>query len=162
MRPFLFVSPREAIEKRAGKKVKVRFDDGSDPERAAALAKESDVAVVFAADYQTEFVDRRCISLQCPPWNGDQDALIETIAAANERTVVVLETGGPVLTPWRGGRGRDPRGLVPRCGRRAGDRARPVRRRRPRRAACRRRSRRPRSTTPTTATARRIPASPRR
>jgi beta-glucosidase len=101
VRPFTFVSPRDAIEKRAGKRVKVRFDDGSDPERAAALAKESDVAVVFAADYQTEFVDRRCISLQCPPWNGDQDALIETIAAANRRTVVVLETGGPVLTPWR-------------------------------------------------------------
>lgn len=102
VRPFSFVTPREAIEKRAGKRVKVSYDDGSDPERAAALAKESDVAVVFAADYQTEFVDRRCISLQCPPWNGDQDALIETIAAANRRTVVVLETGGPVLTPWRG------------------------------------------------------------
>ena len=102
VRPFTFVTPRAAIEKRAGKRVKVHFDDGSDPERAAALAKESDVAIVFAADYQTEFVDRRCISLQCPPWNGDQDALIETIAGANRRTVVVLETGGPVLTPWRG------------------------------------------------------------
>jgi beta-glucosidase len=102
VKPFKFVSPREAIEKRAGKRVKVRFDDGSDPESSAAVAKESDVAVVFAADYQTEFVDRRCISLQCPPWNGDQDALIERIASANRRTVVVLETGGPVLTPWRG------------------------------------------------------------
>jgi beta-glucosidase len=46
-------------------------------------------------------VDRRCISLQCPPWNGDQDALIATVAAANKRTTAVLETGGPVLTPWR-------------------------------------------------------------
>jgi beta-glucosidase len=102
VQPFMFQSPREAIEKRAGEGVEVRFDDGSDPERAAEVARTSDVAIVFAADYQTEFIDRRCISLQCPPWNGDQDALIETIADANERTVVVLETGGPVLTPWRG------------------------------------------------------------
>jgi beta-glucosidase len=99
---FSFVSPLDAIRRRVGKGVDVRFDDGSDPDRAAELARRSDVAVVFAADYQTEFIDRRCISLQCPPWNGDQDALIETVAAANRRTIVVLETGGPVLTPWRG------------------------------------------------------------
>ena len=98
----MFESPRAAIEERAGEGVEVRFDDGSDPERAAELARTSDVAIVFAADYQTEFIDRRCISFQCPPWNGDQDALIETVAEANPRTIVVLETGGPVLTPWRG------------------------------------------------------------
>lgn len=101
VKPFSFISPREAIEKRVGKKVEVKVDDGSDPERAAEVAASTDAAIVFAADYQTEFIDRRCISLQCPPWNGDQDALIETIAGANKRTVVVLETGGPVLTPWR-------------------------------------------------------------
>jgi hypothetical protein len=33
---------------------------------------------------------------------GDQDSLISAVAAANKRTVVVLETGAPVLTPWRG------------------------------------------------------------
>ena len=32
---------------------------------------------------------------------GDQDALIADVAAANPHTVVVLETGAPVLTPWR-------------------------------------------------------------
>jgi beta-glucosidase len=30
----------------------------------------------------------------------NQDALIEAVAAANPHTVVVLETGGPVLMPW--------------------------------------------------------------
>ena len=30
----------------------------------------------------------------------DQDALIAAVAAANPRTVVVLQTGGPVLMPW--------------------------------------------------------------
>jgi beta-glucosidase len=29
-----------------------------------------------------------------------QDALIDAVARANKRTVVVLETGGPVLMPW--------------------------------------------------------------
>jgi beta-glucosidase len=32
-----------------------------------------------------------------------QDDLIAALAAANPRTVVVLETGGPVKTPWLGG-----------------------------------------------------------
>src|SRR5207244_13416824 len=31
----------------------------------------------------------------------NQDELIEKVAAANPNTVVVMETGGPVLTPWR-------------------------------------------------------------
>src|SRR6202044_3532771 len=29
-----------------------------------------------------------------------QDRLVEAVTAANPRTVVVLETGGPVLMPW--------------------------------------------------------------
>ncbi|MHA7833615.1 MAG: beta-glucosidase [Algiphilus sp.] len=36
-----------------------------------------------------------------PVSHRNQDALISTVAAANEKTVVVLQTGGPVLTPWR-------------------------------------------------------------
>jgi beta-glucosidase len=31
---------------------------------------------------------------------GNQNALIEAVAAANPNTIVVLETGGPVLMPW--------------------------------------------------------------
>ena len=33
---------------------------------------------------------------------GDQDELISAVAAANPRTIVVLNTGGPVLMPWLG------------------------------------------------------------
>jgi beta-glucosidase len=36
-------------------------------------------------------------SLELP---GDQDRLIEAVAAANRRTIVVLHTAGPVLMPW--------------------------------------------------------------
>jgi beta-glucosidase len=100
--PFRYVSPLEAIRARVPATTRVVSDDGSDRERAAAVARSADAAVVLTPDYQTEGVDRRCLSLQCPPAFGDQDALIDAVAAANARTIVVLETGGPVLTPWRG------------------------------------------------------------
>jgi beta-glucosidase len=95
--PFSYTTPRQALEQRG---LKVSYDDGSDPARAAALAKSSDVTILFASDYETEGTDRRCLTLECPN-QGDQDGLIEQVATANPKTIVVLETGGPVLTPWR-------------------------------------------------------------
>ncbi|MCW3844893.1 glycoside hydrolase family 3 C-terminal domain-containing protein [Micromonospora yasonensis] len=62
---------------------------------AAAAAKESDVAVVVANDRRTEGRDRP--NLQLP---FEQDKLIEAVAAANPNTIVVLNTGGPMLMPW--------------------------------------------------------------
>jgi beta-glucosidase len=99
--PFAFAAPLEAIAKRAGSGIKVTYDDGSDAQRAAALAKSSDVAVVFAGDYQSEGADKACLTLECPSYNGNQDALVDAVAGAQANTVLVLETGGPVLTPWR-------------------------------------------------------------
>jgi beta-glucosidase len=64
-------------------------------DQAAAAAARSRVAVVFAYNEGTEGRDRTSLSLP-----GDQDALIEAVAAANPRTVVVLNTGDPVLMPW--------------------------------------------------------------
>jgi beta-glucosidase len=100
--PFHVVTPRDAIAQRLGEELEILHEDGSDRAAAARAADRADVAVVFAPDYTTEGIDRRCPSLQCPPAFGDQDALIEAVAAANPRTIVVLETGAPVLTPWRG------------------------------------------------------------
>ncbi len=62
---------------------------------AATVAGKAQVAVVFASDYNSEAFDRPSLALP-----GDQDALIAAVAAANPRTVVVLNTGGPVLMPW--------------------------------------------------------------
>lgn len=70
------------------------FVDGADREEAARAAAEADIAIVFATQWATESVD---VSLTLP--NG-QDELIEAVAGANRKTVVVLETGGPVLMPW--------------------------------------------------------------
>src|SRR4051794_1614870 len=98
--PFSFETPLAAITARAPG-AKVTYDDGSDPSRAAALAKSSDATIVFAGDYQSEGADKACLSFECPDYNGDQDGLIESVAAGQPNTVLVLESGGPVLTPWR-------------------------------------------------------------
>lgn len=100
IKPFSFTSPLQGIRKVAGKGVSVSTDDGTDPARAAQLAADSDVAIVVPVSYSTEGVDRTCLTFECPPVYGDQDSLIEQVAAANPKTAVVMETGGPVLTPW--------------------------------------------------------------
>jgi beta-glucosidase len=100
IRPFSTTTPFEGITRVAGSGVEVVTDDGTDPARAAQLAGGADVAVVVAASYSTEGVDRTCLTLECPPAFGDQDGLIEQVAAANPKTVVVIVSGGPVLTPW--------------------------------------------------------------
>ena len=115
--PYSPTTVLQGIAARAAKAhIKVAYDDGSDTQSAAALAKSSDLAIVVAADSESEGVDKPCMSLvpQCSGGQatpakpqatqaafGDQDGLIEDVAAANNRTVVVLETGAPVLTPWR-------------------------------------------------------------
>jgi beta-glucosidase len=62
---------------------------------AVAAARQSDMAIVFANDAQGEGMDRDSLSLP-----GDQNQLIDAVAHANRHTVVVLNTGGPVLMPW--------------------------------------------------------------
>src|SRR5207302_9842880 len=99
--PFAYASPLDAIRRAARPRVKVTYDDGSDVNAAVADARKASVAIVFAADYETEGADRECLTLECPNSYGDQDSLIQSVASANKRTIVVLETGAPVLTPWR-------------------------------------------------------------
>ena len=64
---------------------------------AVQAARQADVAVVVASTLEGEAADLH--SLQLPQ---DQDRLIRAVSRANPNTVVVLSTGGPVLTPWRG------------------------------------------------------------
>jgi beta-glucosidase len=73
----------------------VKFDSGTDPAAAAALAKSSDVAIVFAHQWISEGMDLPNLSLP-----DNQDALIIAVAAANPKTIVVLETGTVVTMPW--------------------------------------------------------------
>lgn len=87
-------SPLQAIRAKAPG-AQVTYLDGRDPAAAAAAAKGADVVVVFATQWTTEAQDVDSLSLP-----DNQDALIAAVATANAKTVVVLETGGPVLMPW--------------------------------------------------------------
>jgi beta-glucosidase len=73
----------------------VQFDSGANPESAAALAKNSDIAIVFAYQWMSEGMDLENLSLPVK-----QDELIKAVAAANPKTIVVLETGTAVTMPW--------------------------------------------------------------
>ncbi|MEN3745957.1 glycoside hydrolase family 3 C-terminal domain-containing protein [Sphingomonas sp. HF-S3] len=86
-------SPVEAMRRQAPD-ADIRFIDGTDPAAAATAARTADVAIVFATQWAGESFD---VSLTLA---DGQDALIARVAEANPRTVVVLETGGPVFTPW--------------------------------------------------------------
>jgi beta-glucosidase len=74
---------------------------GTDDEEiaaAAALAAASDVAVVVVgttAQVESEGFDRTTLALP-----GRQDELVRRVIVANPRTVVVVNSGAPVLLPW--------------------------------------------------------------
>ena len=86
-------SPLQAIQALAPG-AKVSFDDGRNREAAAKLAANSDVALVFVTQWTGESVDK---PLTLP---DGQDALVSAVAAANRRTVVIIEAGGAVFMPW--------------------------------------------------------------
>ena len=73
----------------------IKFNSGADPAAAAAMAKTCDVAIVFVDQWTSEGMDLPNLSLP-----DNQDALIAAVAAANPKTIVVLETGTAVTMPW--------------------------------------------------------------
>jgi len=81
--------------------VNIEAPYGTDDEeiaRAVALARRSDVAVVVVGtteEVESEGYDRQTLALP-----GRQDELVRAVAAANPRTVVVVNSGSPVLLPW--------------------------------------------------------------
>jgi beta-glucosidase len=89
-------SPLRAIRAKSPE-AKVAFASGFDAGRAAKLAGESEVAIVFAHQHTHENADLKNLALP-----DEQDELIQQVAAANPRTIVVLENGDPVLMPWLG------------------------------------------------------------
>jgi beta-glucosidase len=67
-------------------------------ERAVAAARDADAAVLVVgldAEWETEGRDREDFALP-----GRQDELVEAVAAANPRTIVVVNAGSPVAMDW--------------------------------------------------------------
>ena len=103
-----------AVRLTAGKPVSIRVDYSSSAQlfgaqvhlawqppsasgipAAVEAARHADAAIVLANSAAGEGMDRTTLALP-----GDQDQLIDAVAAVNRRTIVVLNTGGPVLMPW--------------------------------------------------------------
>ncbi len=74
---------------------KVSYVSGENLEDASSVAKAADVAIVFAYQWESEGFDLTSLDL-----SEEQNKLIEVVAAANPRTIVVLETGSPATMPW--------------------------------------------------------------
>lgn len=89
------VSPVDGIRKRMGDGAEVTASDGTDIASSSDLARSCDVAIVVANTEETEGADRPDLRLP-----GKQDELIAAVGKANPKTIVVLDTGGPVLMPW--------------------------------------------------------------
>jgi beta-glucosidase len=92
--PLYTVSPVQGIEN-AAPGASVSYSDGYDLAQAVAAAKSADAAVVMVGDTESEGHDQPSLSL-----SGNQDQLVEAVAAANPRTIVVVKSGNPVLMPW--------------------------------------------------------------
>jgi beta-glucosidase len=76
-----------------------RGDDAAELAAAVELARSADVAIVIVGttdETESEGFDRADLDLP-----GRQDELVAQVAAANPRTVVVVNSGGPVGLPWR-------------------------------------------------------------
>ena len=92
------------LEDGAAASVTLAVEEPSPPEDeeladAVALAAGADVAVVVVgttAEIESEGYDRASLALP-----GRQDELVRAVAAANPRTVVVVNAGSPVELPWR-------------------------------------------------------------
>lgn len=102
-RPVHVVARRELVPGRGRATVVTAALPERDPatalEDAVRAAREADAAIVVVGTTEhseTEGYDRAGLSL-----GGHQDELVRAVAAANPRTVVVVNSGGPVELPWR-------------------------------------------------------------
>lgn len=71
----------------------VSYSDGTNATSAAALAAGSNVSIVVLAQSSSEGKDRATLKL-------DQSDLVDLVAEAAKKTVVVAVSPGPFLTPW--------------------------------------------------------------
>lgn len=85
-------APLDALKART--KAEVVYHDGKDIKAAAKAAKGADVVIVFGTQWTGEALDAEL------KLDENADALIAAVAKANKKTVVVLQTGGPVFMPW--------------------------------------------------------------
>ena len=99
--PSFVSTPLQGISKAAkAAGSTVVFDDGSCPKKAASLAAESDVTIVFVGTVSSEGHDRESLSLDTGVDWKNQNEVVDAIANKTSETVVVATTPGAILLPW--------------------------------------------------------------
>jgi beta-glucosidase len=88
------VSPLAGIQA-AAPGATVTYNNGSSQSSAVSAAQSANVAIVFGGYDETEGSDISSIDL-----GSTEDNLISAVAAANPRTIVVLNSGSAVTMPW--------------------------------------------------------------
>jgi beta-glucosidase len=76
----------------------ITVDDGADIKKAVAHAREAEVVILAFGEYQGvsgEGSDRQSLDLP-----GNQEPLLEAIAATGKSVVLILENGRPLTIPW--------------------------------------------------------------
>jgi beta-glucosidase len=92
--PLYTITPYDGLSAELGLQIHVTVLDGSDINAAVDAAKHAQVAIVMVGDQDSEGHDQ---SLELP---AAQNELIEAIAKANPKTIVVVKSGSAVLMPW--------------------------------------------------------------
>jgi beta-glucosidase len=93
--PLYSITPYDGLNAAVDSQVtRIAVLDGSDIDAAIAAAKRAQIAIVMVGDQDSEGRDQ---SLELP---AAQTQLVEAVARANPKTVVVLKSGSAILMPW--------------------------------------------------------------
>jgi beta-glucosidase len=92
--PLYSIDPVSGIEAHMPLQKHLELLDGNDVEAAVAAAKRDDLVIVMVGDNETEGRDH---PIELP---AAQNAMIQSVAAANPKTIVVLKSGSALLMPW--------------------------------------------------------------
>jgi beta-glucosidase len=105
--PPYVITPLEGIRKVAGNTINITYSEGNDLEAAKELAKNSEVSIIIAgythidegegSGTKERTGDRKSLRLY-----EKDEVLISAIASVNEKCIVALEGGGPIIVePWK-------------------------------------------------------------
>lgn len=92
--PLYSIEPSSGIEAHMPPHTRVDTFDGCNIEAAVAAAKAANIAIIMVGDNETEGHDH---PIELP---AAQNELIQAVAKANPKTIVVLKSGSALLMPW--------------------------------------------------------------